>query len=798
MKTKLIAGLAALLIMMASAATSQAQESQAQNSQDQDQAELGVARISLIHGDVSTQRGDSGDWTAAALNAPVVSGDRISTGDNSRTEVQLDFANILRLAEHAQANITGLTRTQIQVELGQGLANYSVFKNSEADVEIDTPNASIHPNRGDGSFRILVVSQDETQILARKGDADISTPQGSTHLRKGQLITVRGTDNDTQYQVSDAFSKDDWDRWNSDRDNTIRNAQAWRNTNAYYVGSEDLDAHGSWRDVPDYGPVWVPTVNYSWAPYRDGRWVWEPYWGWTWVSYEPWGWAPYHYGRWFMYGSSWVWWPGPAYRQGFYRPVWAPAYVSFFGFGHGVGVGISFGGGWGSVGWLPIGPCDGFNPWWGRHRDRFNVVNVTNITNVYNIHNGGMPPLRTGTRYSNLRLAVTNDRIRGAVSTVPANNFGRGHFKPQPVSREMFRDGKVVAGNLPVVPTRESLRVSDRAAAPSTIRGGQPQRFFTKNRPVGRAQSFDRDAAQVHSAIQRDGHFQPIIGNPRSTASETNPRGVPQVRTNETPVTKGGVRQPGNPNPNPGWRRMGTPDQQPAPRITPTTTGPGQRRSTAGETENWKPAPNGGSPSSLPNTGVPNNGTPSGRQPAGRVNTPGGTIPLKENPSWRRFDRPAEPAPSGAGSPKGSSGSPAPAPARPDRFQREDPAPTQNRGTGWQRPSAPPNSAPAQPVNRTDQNDSWRRPAGGSTPAPQAQRDNGNSRQPAGRSVREEPRPTRPPIEMKQPVVTPPSSRPVPSSGGSHGNSSGGGKSAPSRGGEQHSSGGDSKSQRGR
>jgi len=36
----------------------------------------GVARISLIHGDVSTQRGDSKDWSAAALNAPVLAGDR--------------------------------------------------------------------------------------------------------------------------------------------------------------------------------------------------------------------------------------------------------------------------------------------------------------------------------------------------------------------------------------------------------------------------------------------------------------------------------------------------------------------------------------------------------------------------------------------------------------------------------------------------------------------------------------------------------------------------------------------------
>src|SRR5208282_4409708 len=68
----------------------------------------GVARSSLIHGDVSTQRGDSKDWSAAALNAPVLAGDRVSTGDKARTEIQLDYANMLRLAEHSQATITQL------------------------------------------------------------------------------------------------------------------------------------------------------------------------------------------------------------------------------------------------------------------------------------------------------------------------------------------------------------------------------------------------------------------------------------------------------------------------------------------------------------------------------------------------------------------------------------------------------------------------------------------------------------------------------------------------------------------
>ncbi len=144
----------------------------------------------------------------------------------------------------------------------------------------------------------------------------------------------------------------------------IRNSEARRRTNDYYVGTEDLDAHGTWTEVPDYGPVWRPNVAPGWAPYRDGRWVYEPYWGWTWVSYDPWGWAPYHYGRWMMYNGAWGWWPGPAYGYPYYRPIWAPAYVSFFGFGGGFGFGFGFGFG-GSIGWLPLGPCDHFHPWWG-------------------------------------------------------------------------------------------------------------------------------------------------------------------------------------------------------------------------------------------------------------------------------------------------------------------------------------------------------------------------------------------------------------------------------------------------
>ncbi|MGB9084282.1 MAG: DUF6600 domain-containing protein, partial [Terriglobales bacterium] len=273
----------------------------------------GVARISLIHGDVSTQRGDSKDWSAAALNAPVLAGDRVSTGDKARTELEIDYANTLRLAEHSQANITQLTRSQIQIQLGHGMANYTVYKASDADAEIDTPNVAIRTERRESSFRILVTADDHTEVLVRKGEVEVTTPQGGTRVGQGQFITIQGTGADAQYKIGEAPARDDWDQWNTDRDTMIRNSEARKHTNDYYVGTENMDGHGTWSEVPDYGQVWRPNVAPGWAPYRNGRWVYEPYWGWTWVSYDDWGWAPYHYGRWMQVDGGWGWWPGPAY-----------------------------------------------------------------------------------------------------------------------------------------------------------------------------------------------------------------------------------------------------------------------------------------------------------------------------------------------------------------------------------------------------------------------------------------------------------------------------------------------------
>ena len=181
----------------------------------------GVGRVSMIHGEVSTQRGDSGDWSAAVLNQPVLNGDKVSTGAGGRAEVQLDFANILRLGSNAQANIANFTKNYIQIQLSQGLADYSVFNESEAEPEIDTPNVAVHPAHKDVVLRVEVRPDGDSVVIVRKGEAQISTPQGIADLKQGDMATVRGSGADAVYKISSAPERDDWDRWNSDRDRVI-------------------------------------------------------------------------------------------------------------------------------------------------------------------------------------------------------------------------------------------------------------------------------------------------------------------------------------------------------------------------------------------------------------------------------------------------------------------------------------------------------------------------------------------------------------------------------------------------
>ncbi len=413
---------------------------------DDEQPGRGVARISVIHGDVSIQRGDSGEWVAAAVNVPLVVPDGLFAADDSRAEVQLDWANMVRLAPDTEVRFSELEEDRYQVQIARGTITFSVLRDSTADVDLSAPNVSVRP-LDQGRYRIAVLPDGTTEITVREGEAEIYTPVGTEYLKEGKTMLVRGAVDQPEFQLVAEIPRDDWDKWNQQRDSELESTGGYRYAHRSIDGIEDLDGYGDWVHVAPYGWVWSPRVAVDWSPYRYGRWSWIDYYGWSWMSYDPWGWAPYHYGRWFNDGArGWCWWPGQFRRQ-----YWSPGLVAFFGWGGGHGVGIGVGVGFGNVGWVPLAPYERYHPWYGRGYyggfrnqtyidNSVNIVNNVNITNVYR-----------------------NARVRNGVTAVQGDQFGRGRVHNiYNGSQQQLRQANLVRGQLPVVPGQDSVRFANR------------------------------------------------------------------------------------------------------------------------------------------------------------------------------------------------------------------------------------------------------------------------------------------------------------------------------------------------
>src|SRR5579872_5651062 len=285
------------------------------NDEQADAPDRGVARISVMNGNVSVRRGDSGDLVAAIVNAPLTIGDRLVTGDG-RAEVQFDSANMLRLGPSSEVRFSELQYHRYQIQIAAGVASFRVLRDSDAQVEISTPSISVRPMRR-GVYRVNVRPDGTTEITLRGGaEGEVFGPRGSESIRDGSTMLVRGSSDDPEFQVTGASPEDEFDRWAGSRDQQFERAVAPRYVPRDVYGAEDLDGNGRWVNDPQYGTVWQPTVvDPGWAPYQCGRWVWMDYYGWTWVGCEAWGWAPYHYGRWFYGSFGWSWWPEPLYGR---------------------------------------------------------------------------------------------------------------------------------------------------------------------------------------------------------------------------------------------------------------------------------------------------------------------------------------------------------------------------------------------------------------------------------------------------------------------------------------------------
>jgi hypothetical protein len=463
----------------------------------------GVARLSIIDGNVAVQRGDSGNSLSAAPNTPLLGGDYVTTGDSSRAEIQLDGYAHVRLDGDVQLRFTHLDTTERSLQLAAGTVELRLLDGPDAVTTIDTPSIAIAARSG-GRYRVSVTPDGQTRVTVRSGEAEIDSPQGARDLTPGSTLVATGDADIPAIVVQKAIAFDDFDRFNSDRDG----AEAPVAAQAAYVnpaigGVADLSAYGSWVTDGAYGHVWVPAaVGPGWAPYRTGRWVWEEGYGWTWLADEPWGWAPYHYGSW--YNSSrygWCWYPP---RPHVYTP-WRPALVAFIGFGVGSGIALDTGS-YDRIGWVPLAPFEPYNPWWKtRYGNHTTINNTTTITNVTN------------------NITVYRNARSGAASSVSSRRFLEGDFsRTSAVTAPQLHAARVFHGALPMVPTASNLRFAHATQTPAVaVRPALMHHPFAGNRTVVGRTPFTTQRAALATAAHTP--LTPLHVVPPNSASSGGP-----------------------------------------------------------------------------------------------------------------------------------------------------------------------------------------------------------------------------------------------------------------------------------
>ena len=298
-----------------------------------------AVRLSLVEGQVKLAQGDQVLADQAAANTPLFEGMQLTTSDNGKAEIQFEDGSVARLAPDSSLTLEVLRGAgasadaemilnsglayfelqggglagQIRVRFGPTMATASGFTVLRAD--LDTPPGSLAVFSG--NVHIEIASTTAAAVAA--------------DLHGGESITLDPAD-PSQYSLAESIEPNSWDAWNSDRDQALT-AEAAAQTGAPANLGEtanpawnDLDANGTWYDVPGQGYVWSPydAANADFDPYGNGEWTYLPAYGYIWASGYPWGYMPYQCGEWNFYnGFGWGWAPGtggcaPWWGVGFY------------------------------------------------------------------------------------------------------------------------------------------------------------------------------------------------------------------------------------------------------------------------------------------------------------------------------------------------------------------------------------------------------------------------------------------------------------------------------------------------
>lgn len=328
-----MAGLAALALGIVSLAVG----ALAQDAQQGTGQPARAVRLSFVDGQVTLAQGNQVLAAQAVVNTPLLEGMQLTTADNGKAEIQFEDGSVARIAPDSSLTLQVLrgagTSADAELTLNSGLA-YFEFQGGGQNGQMSVHfGSSVATTSG---FTVLRVAMDtppgSVAVFSGNVHLQIANLAAGVDLHGGEAITLNGAD-PSQYALAESIEPNSWDAWNSDRDQALT-AEAASQTEAPADLGEtnnpawnDLDANGSWYDVPGQGYVWSPyeASDADFDPYGNGDWMYTPAYGYVWASGYSWGYMPFQCGAWNFYdGFGWGWAPG----MGGCRPWWG---MGFYG-----------------------------------------------------------------------------------------------------------------------------------------------------------------------------------------------------------------------------------------------------------------------------------------------------------------------------------------------------------------------------------------------------------------------------------------------------------------------------------
>jgi len=299
-----------------------------------------LSYISYLERYATIQPATDDEAIEAAINMPLVVGDRVDTAREARMEVILADGSIMWLDQYTTVSYDAVAfsrdlvgdRTVLYLVDGSIMIQVPEHVLSGEPMRIDSSGATVYLNQP-GTYRIEVLRSGGLRVEVWEGLAEAATTAGGVLVQPATAAEVRGG------EVSGVEPHltwgDDFARWVEQRRLTYESESSQYVDDRYGREAAILDNYGTWVYVDaTQSWAWQPAVDPEWQPYTAGRWYWTST-GWSWVSYEPWGWLPYHYGSWsFSAGFGWTWGWGSVWSPAWVSWCWWPGYVSWCPWGY--------------------------------------------------------------------------------------------------------------------------------------------------------------------------------------------------------------------------------------------------------------------------------------------------------------------------------------------------------------------------------------------------------------------------------------------------------------------------------